>query len=250
MNSNTKRKNTKIKNSQVETGDGPPIKDVKMTEEDLKIIDIIGTAIVEGDPLVAESATSFHFSNDCDENLDEYAKVEYEIEMSNEGDTEQLSAKRKASESFTSQSSVVEKQKDTIFIPSTSKKGIIRTPSTSKKDSISTPSTSKKEKTRIQRLSTALEANKQLLDLASNRNEGKEKYYREKLNIYKRSVGAKESEMILYEREVKAKESIANSLNLLPCQPEHPLIDVIFAIYWPKYQKHIQRTFSHDLSDN
>ncbi|CAG9826614.1 unnamed protein product [Diabrotica balteata] len=81
MKSNTKRKNTKIKNSQVETGGGPPIKDVKMTEEDLKIIEILGTAIVEGDPLVAESATSFHFSNDCDENLDEDAKEEYEIEM-------------------------------------------------------------------------------------------------------------------------------------------------------------------------
>ncbi|CAH0564419.1 unnamed protein product [Brassicogethes aeneus] len=58
---NAKKKGSALKTHFRQTGGGPPLTDIKITKEEQKVLDIIGTTATEGHPTIIESGCSFAF---------------------------------------------------------------------------------------------------------------------------------------------------------------------------------------------
>ena len=185
MKSLAKRKSSAIKNHKKETGGGPPITD-KLTNDDEKILEMIGTVVVEGDSLVLESACNFEFDNVHLDNTNgggEEQEILIVNEIENVKSIKEENSERKIKLNLQQRRSFPEDKTETPLTSHAQENVNIISPQNSlvKK---------KNEKIRVQRLDKAQEANNKLLSLT-------------------------EKKITLYKRDVEAKESIAKSLDLL-----------------------------------
>ena len=161
------------------TGGGPPIEDSKnLTEEDLKILGMLGTVVTEGHSSVKESACEFNFENTEEIIIYDH---DYCMDMNMDNHEENQDPDHHNTNNDDKDSEIM-KQTDN-----------------------STKTKVSKKCNKFQRLDNSISANKTLIEITEKDVKARKSYHSQKLALYKRDVEAKE-------KIAKAVHNLANHL--------------------------------------